>query len=80
MAIFMEGDVKVFIHRTYEPGEGGLPPENHHAYQVADVDAVCRELVEKGLAFEQAPKDYYWGRSAYLRDPDGNLLELTQEA
>ena len=21
-------------------------------------------------------QDYYWGRSAYLRDPDGHLIEL----
>ena len=78
MAIFIEGDVKVFIHKTYEPGEGELPPENHHAYRVDDVDAVCRALVEKGVRVEREPQDYYWGRSAYLRDPDGNLLELTQ--
>lgn len=78
MAIFMAGDVKVFIHKSYEPGEGDLPPENHHAYTVADIDAVCRALVENGLALEREPQDYYWGRSAYLRDPDGNLLELIQ--
>lgn len=22
------------------------------------------------------PKDYYWGRSAYLPDPDGQLIEI----
>ena len=22
------------------------------------------------------PKDYYWGRSAYVRDPDGRIVEL----
>ena len=80
MAIFKNGDVKVFIHRTYEPGKGDLPPENHHAYTVANVDETCRELESKGLAVEREPRDYYWGRSAYLRDPDGNLLELIQAA
>jgi len=25
-----------------------------------------------------SPKDYYWGRSAYLRDPDGHLVEITK--
>jgi catechol 2,3-dioxygenase-like lactoylglutathione lyase family enzyme len=77
MAIFMDGDVKVFIHKAYEPGDGELPPESHHAYTVSDVDTACKELVQKGLAIEHEPQDYYWGRSAYLRDPDGNLLELT---
>jgi catechol 2,3-dioxygenase-like lactoylglutathione lyase family enzyme len=80
MAIFMEGDVKVFIHKAYEPGEGELPPEDHHAYTVPDVDAACRALAEKGLVIALEPRDYYWGRSAYLRDPDGNLIELTEPA
>jgi len=25
------------------------------------------------------PKEFYWGRSAYVRDPDGRLVELTKE-
>lgn len=76
VAIFMNGEVKVFIHRTYEPEEGDLPPENHHAYAVSDVDSACQRLVTAGLIIEVAPKDYYWGRSAYLRDPDGHLIEI----
>ena len=78
MAIFMVGDTKLFIHRTYSPAPGDLPPENHTAFAVADLDAVCRALVARGLTLEVAPNDYYWGRSAYLRDPDGHLIELTQ--
>ena len=26
-----------------------------------------------------APQNYYWDRSAYLRDPDGHLLDITNE-
>lgn len=78
MAIFMTGHTKIFIHRTYTPGSGDLPPENHIAFEVPDVDAACAALVQQGLSIEVPPKDYYWGRSAYLRDPDGHLLELTQ--
>lgn len=77
MAIFMTGEAKIFIHRTYETSEGELPPENHTAYKVDDVDAVCKSLSEQGLKIEFPPKDYYWGRSAYLRDPDGHLIEIT---
>lgn len=78
MAIFMNGDVKIFIHKRYEPKEGELPAENHTAFTVENVDAVCKELVKAGLKFEIPPKDYYWGRSAYLRNPDGQLIEITQ--
>jgi len=58
MAIFMSGQTKLFIHKTYEP----------------DAD----ELSQKGLTIEVEPQTYYWGRSAYLRDPDGQLIELIQ--
>ena len=34
--------------------------------------ARAREL---GVAVE-GPRDFYWGRSAYLRDPDGRAVEL----
>lgn len=79
MAIFMVGKTKIFIHRNYEPGEGDLPPENHLAFTVEDVDTACQSLAQQGLAIELPPRDYYWGRSAYLRDPDGHLIELTNE-
>jgi catechol 2,3-dioxygenase-like lactoylglutathione lyase family enzyme len=77
MAIFMIGDTKIFIHRRYSPSEGDLPPENHTAFDVEDVDMTCRVLARQGLVVQIPPKDYYWGRSAYLRDPDGNLIEIT---
>ena len=77
MAIFMSGETKIFIHRIYEATDGELPPENHTAFKVDDVDAACKSLVEQGLKMEIPPKDYYWGRSAYLRSPDGQLVEIT---
>ena len=77
MAIFMNGETKIFIHEKYPASEGELPAENHNAFAVADVDAACDLLLKQGLTFEVPPKDYYWGRSAYLRDPDGNLIEIT---
>ena len=77
MAIFAMGATKIFIHKTYRPQEGELPPENHIAFAVKDIDLTCKELVAAGLQLEREPADYYWGRSAYLRAPDGQLLELT---
>lgn len=77
MAIFLSGETKVFIHKKYPASEGELPPENHIAFAVSDVDATCASLTQGRLTLEVHPKDYYWGRSAYLRDPDGNLIEIT---
>ncbi len=79
MAIFMVGNTKIFIHQTYTPSEGDLPPDNHIAFAVDDVDGTCQDLVQQGLTLEVPPQDYYWGRSAYLRDPDGHQVEITQK-
>lgn len=78
MAIFMSGETKVFIHKKYPTSEGELPPENHTAFAVEDVDATCTSMLGQGLTLEVPPKDYYWGRSAYLRNPDGHLIEITK--
>lgn len=78
MAIFALGQSRILIHKTYAPADGELPPENHIAFTVPDVDAVCQRLTQQGLTLEIPPNDYYWGRSAYLRDPDGHLIELSQ--
>ena len=79
MAIFMNEHTKIFIHRTYIPGPGDLSPENHTAYEVPDIEAACAAFARQGLTIEIPPADYYWGRSAYLRDPDGHLIELIQK-
>ncbi len=45
---------------------------------VEDVDASVERLQAQGVQFLTDPRDFPgWGiRSAYLRDPDGNLIEL----
>ena len=44
---------------------------------VENVDATYERLKAQGVAFTKAPVDEPWGlRAAYLRDPDGNILEI----
>lgn len=47
-------------------------------FEVPDVDAVHARLMSTGVPFVQPPTDRKeWGlRTAHLRDPDGNLVEL----
>ena len=78
MAIFMLGEVKLFLHKLYEPKEGELPPENHLAFEVTDLAQACDDSIKAGLMIEVPPKEYYWGKSAYLRDPDGQMIELIE--
>lgn len=79
MANFTTGGVQIFIHASYSPEEEELSAEDHTAFQVDDVDAVCLGLIDKGLIIERPPQDYYWGRSAYMRDPSGHQIEITEE-
>jgi catechol 2,3-dioxygenase-like lactoylglutathione lyase family enzyme len=58
--------------------EDGPPNEDHVALGVEDLDAACAELRAHGVTLLVEPRDYPWGRSAYLRDPDGRLVELSQ--
>lgn len=49
-------------------------------FKVDNVDDAFRELRENGAAEVIAPTDRPWGqRTAYVRDPDGHLIELAQD-
>ncbi len=49
-------------------------------FKVANVDAAFSELITRGASPVVPPTDRFWGqRTAYLRDPDGHLIELAQD-
>ncbi|MDP8969386.1 MAG: VOC family protein [Actinomycetota bacterium] len=49
-------------------------------FKVDDVDAAYAELTAAGAAGVSAPTNRAWGqRTAYLRDPDGHLVELVTQ-
>jgi catechol 2,3-dioxygenase-like lactoylglutathione lyase family enzyme len=49
-------------------------------FKVDDVDAAESELVSRGASPVVPPTDRFWGqRTAYVRDPDGHLIELAQD-
>ena len=68
-ATFDLDGVTLLLHERGEPEDGMPPNADHFAIRVADVDAEASRLGTEA-------KDYDWGRSAYLRDPDGRLVEL----
>ncbi|OFW52346.1 MAG: hypothetical protein A2146_05215 [Actinobacteria bacterium RBG_16_67_10] len=79
-AIFAAGASKLLVHERAAAAEDGPPNEDHFAFSVADLDASCDELRAHGLSFLVEPSAFPWGRSAYLRDPDGRLVELSEES
>ena len=79
-AIFAAGSSKLLVHERGGAVEDGPPNEDHFALAAADLDQACDELRAQGLELLADVRDYPWGRSAYLRDPDGRLVELSQTA
>lgn len=48
-------------------------------FQVDDVAAVHRQLMDRGIEFLHAPQHNNWGYGAELLDPDGRLVGLWDE-
>jgi catechol-2,3-dioxygenase len=72
-ATFDLGGVTLFIHVTGHAVEGA--PDCDHVAFALDQDAAVERMRSTGTAVD-GPADFYWGRSAYLRDPDGRAVEL----
>jgi catechol 2,3-dioxygenase-like lactoylglutathione lyase family enzyme len=74
-------DMGVATSTDKETKTGGW---DHLALEVADVDAAYDELASRGVSFAVPPEDFPPApatptmRIAFLRDPDGNLVELVQ--
>ena len=61
-------------------GPSPAAPTFELGFKVSDCDAAFAELVAAGAAGVVPPTTRPWGqRTAYVRDPDGNLIELAQD-
>ena len=69
--------VNLFIHPADDqPPAPGWPEDvDHIAFEVEDLDAECERLAAAGYQVK-GPTQFPWGRSAYLYDPDGRMVEL----
>ena len=75
-AVFTLGELVLRIHVAVEPGPGDPPADDHVAFTVEGLDEHAAAVAAAGVAVD-GPRDLPWGRSAYVRDPDGRLVELT---
>ncbi|MCA0199583.1 MAG: VOC family protein [Proteobacteria bacterium] len=48
----------------------------HVAYEVDDIYALCKRLMDKGVVINRPPRD---GRMAFIRSPDNISIELLQK-
>ena len=70
-----------FLHFALFPA---LPPQRavtrdvQLGFNVADINRAHRRAVGSGALIVHGPRDEPWGRTARYRDPDGNLVSITQ--
>lgn len=69
-----------FLHfALYLARPGGAPTAAAQvAFAVTDLAGSHAVALAAGCVVEHPPKAQPWGRSARYRDPDGNVVELTQ--
>jgi lactoylglutathione lyase len=75
------GQEEAPVELTYNwDGDSGLPSDSRHfghlAYEVDDIYATCRFLMENGVTINRPPRD---GRMAFVRSPDNVSVELLQK-
>jgi len=83
------GELALFDRRTMAAavGAGQLPARGPAQdgfmliFEVPSVDQAYKDISAKGVKFLTPPTNHKeWGiRTAYLRDPEGNLIELMSE-
>ena len=69
------------LELTYNwDGDDALPSDSRHfghlAYEVDDIYATCRHLMDNGVTINRPPRD---GRMAFVRSPDNISIELLQK-
>ena len=71
-----EGGEVELTHNWDESGYRGGRNFGHLAYQVDDIYAACRRLMDGGVTINRPPRD---GRMAFVRTPDNVSIELLQK-
>lgn len=69
------GEVEL-THNWGETDYDGGRNFGHLAYEVDDIYATCRRLMDNGVAISRPPRD---GRMAFVRSPDAISIELLQK-
>ena len=68
---------QVELTHNWDPeAYGGGRNFGHLAYEVDDIYATCRGLMDKGVTINRPPRD---GRMAFVRSPDNVSIELLQK-
>ncbi len=78
IATFDLDGITLLLHKKGETTDPDFPPGvDHIAFGVRDVEQAVRAREHEGLTPAFGPRRYDWGYSAYYRDFEGRLWELT---
>lgn len=70
-------DVQVELTHNWDPEDyAGGRNFGHLAFQVDDIYASCRTLMDAGVTINRPPRD---GHMAFVKTPDGISIELLQD-
>ncbi len=70
-------EAQVELTHNWDPEEYGEGRNfGHLAYEVDDIYALCRKLMDAGVTINRPPRD---GRMAFVRSPDNISIELLQK-
>lgn len=70
-------DAEIELTHNWDPEEyAGGRNFGHLAFQVPDIYAACKRLMDGGVTINRPPRD---GRMAFVRSPDGISIELLQK-
>jgi catechol 2,3-dioxygenase-like lactoylglutathione lyase family enzyme len=79
LALYTRSAMEKILGMSLQPPAANAPGFEI-GFKVVDVDAAFAELVAGGAAPIVPPTDRFWGqRTAYVRDPDGHLVEIAQD-
>ena len=70
-------EAEIELTHNWDPEEyGGGRNFGHLAFQVPDIYATCKRLMDGGVTINGPPRD---GRMAFVRSPDGISIEILQK-
>ncbi len=86
IAVLRSGNFELELFEFERPAARPMDPNrpvsdrgiSHFALQVEDLNGVYERLHAAGVSFHCPPIDFGCAISTYLRDPDGNVIEMLQ--
>jgi catechol 2,3-dioxygenase-like lactoylglutathione lyase family enzyme len=78
ISLFDKQEMSQVLGTAHLPADASIQDKVCLVFAVENVDEVCQRLRALGVQLAAEPADHPdWGiRTAHLRDPDGNLIEI----